>query len=122
MSTLTPRSREALAVLGIFQRLGIPTDDIVMTGQLREDGTCIPMVMAKRPNAQPVAWLITFYGAAPSQDVLLAELHEAAEAWNRMTAMERYRHVEASDSRGLVVLFLARCAEQGIYFDMKDLN
>jgi len=110
------REREVLAVVGIFQRLGVGSDDIYVQPVQVEDGAWVPAVVAKTSGPHWPTWVVSVFGTVPSIEAVEAEWTHAANAWNRLPACDRERLVEGSTSRLYVVNFITSCAARGITF------
>ena len=110
------REREVLAVVGIFQRLGVGSDDIYVQPTQVEDGSWVPAVVAKIGGAHWPTWMISVFGTVPSKEAVGAEWTHAANAWNHLPERDRERLVEGSNSRRYVVNFITSCAIKGITF------
>ena len=115
--TLVPeRMRETLAVMGLYQALGVDTNDIYFMPEQAPDGSWYPTVVAQLPSGQQPGWAIPIFGTLESRDELIAEYTEAAEAWNLLPNEMRRQWITGSKARLVAVNFLAKCAERGIYF------
>ncbi|HAW11469.1 MAG TPA: hypothetical protein DCX12_10530 [Chloroflexi bacterium] len=110
------RAREVLAVVGIFQRLGVDSDAIYFHTVKTDDGAWVPAVVAKTAAPQWPTWVLSVFGAASTEEELETEWTAAAYVWNDLPACDRERLVEESTSRLYAVNFVTSCALRGITF------
>lgn len=119
IETLSRRAKEAMAVSGIYQRLGVDSDDIYFQPVMKAEGEWYPAVVAVLPSGKIPAWMIPIYGAAKTQDELLAEWETAAVLWNTLPNKERIRWVNESEAQLVAMDFLSYCASTGIFFETR---
>lgn len=115
-AALTRRCREALAVSGIYQRLGVPSEDIYFQPTRDGAGGFYPTVVAEVDGSRFVEWQIPIYGSAGTVHALLAEWAFACAYWNSLPDPARADLVDDSDSRAQAPDFIVTCAASGHVF------
>lgn len=114
-ASVTRRCREALAVAGIYQRLGVPSDRIYFKPTKGDDGSFHPAVVADVAGKY-VEWQIPIYGGAATVSLLLAEWSMACEYWNILSNDARAVLVDESEVHREAPCFIATCALSGLSF------
>ena len=113
--------REALAVLGIFQHLGVTSDDIYFMPKLT-GGVWCPAIVARLAGRLTPGWHVSIFGGTPTAEQLVQEWQTAVTLWNNLSQGDRRRAVDSSKSRKVAVPFLALCAEKGITFTKERIE
>jgi hypothetical protein len=117
--SLTQRCREALAVSGIYQRLGVASENIYFKPTQGDDGSFHPVMVAD-VEGKVVEWQIPIYGGTDTIYRLLAEWGLACVYWNSLPNTARIVLVDESESFQQAPDFLNACAMKGLVFHGDD--
>jgi len=109
--------REVLAVAGIFQRLGISSDDVFVRLIVQDDGRLgVNVTPRLKDGSFGPPWRVKFASGLSSCGEGVVGWVAAVSSWNEMSASDRASLVDASEAARGVVGYLAECLCQGVVF------